>query len=90
MFNATFGLDFASRHFAFAARAGQVCRAAGPPGRRRAPHRKGRPRAPLPPFPAGEQKLEMFRQGLDAEGESGRHARAFLDEHARHEQNSRH
>ncbi len=40
----------------------------------------------LPPFPAGEQKLEMFRQGLDAEGESGRHARAFLDEHARHEQ----
>lgn len=39
----------------------------------------------LPPFPAGEQKLEMFRQGLDAEGESGRHAREMLDEHARHE-----
>jgi pyruvate dehydrogenase (quinone) len=39
----------------------------------------------LPPFPAGEQKLDMFRQGLDAEGESGEHARALLEEHARHE-----
>jgi pyruvate dehydrogenase (quinone) len=42
----------------------------------------------LPPFPAGRQKLDMFRQGLDAEGESGRHARAMLDEHARHEEGS--
>jgi pyruvate dehydrogenase (quinone) len=39
----------------------------------------------LPPFPAGEQKLENFRAGLDAEGEAGRHARALLDEQARQE-----
>jgi pyruvate dehydrogenase (quinone) len=39
----------------------------------------------LPPFPAGEQKLETFRKGLDAEGEAGKHARVMLDEHARHE-----
>lgn len=36
----------------------------------------------LPPFPAGEQKLESFREGLAAEGESGEHARRLLDEQA--------
>ena len=39
----------------------------------------------LPPFPAGEQKLESFRAGLDAEGDAGRHARDLLDEQARQE-----
>jgi pyruvate dehydrogenase (quinone) len=39
----------------------------------------------LPPFPAGEQKLDSFRKGLAAEGEEGRHARRLLDEHASHE-----
>jgi pyruvate dehydrogenase (quinone) len=39
----------------------------------------------LPPFPAGEQKLESFRAGLDAEGAAGRHARELLDEQARQE-----
>jgi pyruvate dehydrogenase (quinone) len=39
----------------------------------------------LPPFPAGEQKLESFRKGLAAEGAEGRHARELLDEHASHE-----
>jgi pyruvate dehydrogenase (quinone) len=42
----------------------------------------------LPPFPGGREKLENFRKGLDAEGESGRHARTFLDEHASHEEES--
>jgi pyruvate dehydrogenase (quinone) len=40
----------------------------------------------LPPFPAGEAKLDSFRKGLDAEGEDGRHARELLEEHAAHEQ----
>jgi pyruvate dehydrogenase (quinone) len=40
----------------------------------------------LPPYPAGQQKLDSFRKGLDAEGASGRHARELLDEHARHEE----
>jgi pyruvate dehydrogenase (quinone) len=39
----------------------------------------------LPPFPAGEQKLDSFREGLAAEGDEGRHARELLDEHASHE-----
>jgi pyruvate dehydrogenase (quinone) len=39
----------------------------------------------LPPFPAGEQKLDSFRAGLAAEGEAGEHARALLDEQAAHE-----
>jgi pyruvate dehydrogenase (quinone) len=39
----------------------------------------------LPPFPAGEQKLDSFRRGLDAEGESGQHPRALLDEQAAQE-----
>ncbi|KRB78109.1 thiamine pyrophosphate-binding protein [Nocardioides sp. Root190] len=39
----------------------------------------------LPPFPAGEQKLDDFREGLDAEGESGAHARDLLDEQAAQE-----
>ena len=38
----------------------------------------------LPPFPAGEQKLESFRRGLDSEPDSG-HARALLDEQAAQE-----
>ncbi len=40
----------------------------------------------LPPYPAGQQKLDSFRKGLDAEGASGRHARELLDEHAGHEE----
>jgi pyruvate dehydrogenase (quinone) len=40
----------------------------------------------LPPFPAGEQKLESFRGALDAEGEDGLHAREMLDTYAEHEQ----
>jgi pyruvate dehydrogenase (quinone) len=39
----------------------------------------------LPPFPAGEQKLESFRAGLDAEGDRSEHARALLDEQVKHE-----
>jgi pyruvate dehydrogenase (quinone) len=39
----------------------------------------------LPPFPAGEAKLEMFRQGLEQEGEAGRHARQLLDAQAAQE-----
>ena len=38
----------------------------------------------LPPFPAGEQKLENFRRGLDQEP-SGQHARALLDAQAAQE-----
>lgn len=39
----------------------------------------------LPPFPAGAQKLDSFRDALAQEGEAGEHARALLDEHAAHE-----
>ncbi|WP_210648823.1 thiamine pyrophosphate-requiring protein [Nocardioides sp. SYSU D00065] len=39
----------------------------------------------LPPFPAGREKLDSFRRGLDQEGESGAHARALLDEQAAQE-----
>ena len=42
----------------------------------------------LPPFPAGEQKLETFRAGIDAEGEAGEHARALLDQQAEQESTS--
>ncbi|NPC96829.1 thiamine pyrophosphate-requiring protein [Nocardioides sp. zg-DK7169] len=38
----------------------------------------------LPPFPAGREKLDSFRRGLDQE-EDGAHARALLDEQARQE-----
>ncbi|WP_028653845.1 thiamine pyrophosphate-requiring protein [Nocardioides sp. J54] len=39
----------------------------------------------LPPFPAGEQKLDDFRKGLRAEGADGEHALAFLEQQARQE-----
>jgi pyruvate dehydrogenase (quinone) len=39
----------------------------------------------LPPFPMGEEKLESFRRGLAAEGDSGRHALALLELHAEQE-----
>jgi len=43
------------------------------------------PDAPLlPPFPAGEQKLDSFRRALDQE-DGGEHARALLDEQAAQE-----
>jgi pyruvate dehydrogenase (quinone) len=41
----------------------------------------------LPPFPAGRQKLESFRAGLEQEGEAGRHARSLLDAQAEQEGN---
>ncbi|MBW9205881.1 thiamine pyrophosphate-requiring protein [Mumia sp. zg.B17] len=34
----------------------------------------------LPPFPGGREKLDSFRRGLHAEGESGRHARELLEQ----------
>jgi pyruvate dehydrogenase (quinone) len=40
----------------------------------------------LPPFPAGQEKLESFRAGLAQEGEAGTHAAELLEEHAEHEQ----
>lgn len=40
---------------------------------------------PLPPFPAGEAKLEQMRAGLAQEGDSGQHARELLDVYAAHE-----
>jgi pyruvate dehydrogenase (quinone) len=40
----------------------------------------------LPPFPAGAAKLDGFRRGLAQEGEAGEHARALLDVHASHEE----
>lgn len=43
----------------------------------------------LPPFPAGEAKLESFRRGLEQEGDDGLHARAMLDAHAAHEAEDR-
>lgn len=42
----------------------------------------------LPPFPAGAEKLEPMRQGLDQEGEAGQEARNLLDEYASHEEGS--
>ena len=42
----------------------------------------------LPPFPAGEQKLESFHRGLAAEGEGGQHARRLLDQQAAQERES--
>src|SRR3954453_11472406 len=33
----------------------------------------------LPPFPAGQSKLDPMRSGLSAEGEAGEHARRLLD-----------
>jgi pyruvate dehydrogenase (quinone) len=39
----------------------------------------------LPPFPAGEAKLESFRRGLAREGGSGEHARRLLDAQAEQE-----
>jgi pyruvate dehydrogenase (quinone) len=39
----------------------------------------------LPPFPAGEAKLEMFHRGLEQEGADGRHARRLLDAQAAQE-----
>jgi pyruvate dehydrogenase (quinone) len=42
----------------------------------------------LPPFPAGEQKLESFRRGLDQEP-AGAHARALLDAQAEQESRQR-
>ena len=40
----------------------------------------------LPPFPAGEQKLDNFRSGLRQEGEPGRHGLDLLERQARQEQ----
>ena len=39
----------------------------------------------LPPFPAGESKLESFRAGIDQEGTAGAGARALLDTYAEQE-----
>jgi pyruvate dehydrogenase (quinone) len=39
----------------------------------------------LPPFPAGEQKLEQMRQGLEQDGPDGRRALRLLEEQARQE-----
>jgi pyruvate dehydrogenase (quinone) len=39
----------------------------------------------LPPFPAGQDKLEMMRQGLAQDGASGERALRLLDEQARQE-----
>ncbi|MGY1812664.1 thiamine pyrophosphate-requiring protein [Blastococcus sp. SYSU D00820] len=36
----------------------------------------------LPPFPAGEAKLDSFRRALGQEGDAGRHARDLLDTYA--------
>jgi pyruvate dehydrogenase (quinone) len=36
----------------------------------------------LPPFPAGEQKLDSFRRGLEQEGPGGVHAIDLLDAQA--------
>jgi pyruvate dehydrogenase (quinone) len=40
----------------------------------------------LPPFPAGEAKLENFRAGLEQEGRDGERARRLLDTYASQEQ----
>jgi pyruvate dehydrogenase (quinone) len=39
----------------------------------------------LPPFPAGERKLESFRRGLEQEGAGGEHARDLLERQAEQE-----
>ncbi len=39
----------------------------------------------LPPFPAGQQKLDSFRAGLEQEGTAGEKARALLDTYAEQE-----
>lgn len=39
----------------------------------------------LPPFPAGEQKLDNFRSGLEQEGEAGRHGLDLLDQQVKQE-----
>jgi pyruvate dehydrogenase (quinone) len=43
----------------------------------------------LPPFPAGEEKLDSFRAGLDQEGADGEHARRLLDTYAEQERRAR-
>lgn len=43
----------------------------------------------LPPFPAGEAKLESFRRGLAREGEAGEHPRRLLDAQAAQEADGR-
>jgi pyruvate dehydrogenase (quinone) len=43
----------------------------------------------LPPFPAGEEKLDSFRAGLDQEGPDGEHARRLLDTYAEQERRTR-
>ena len=43
----------------------------------------------LPPFPAGEQKLEQMRQGLEQDGPAGARGRRLLDEQARQERDLR-
>ncbi len=40
----------------------------------------------LPPFPAGESKLDSFRAGIDQEGAAGHGARRLLDTYAEQEQ----
>ena len=39
----------------------------------------------LPPFPAGEQKLESFRRGLQQEDDAGTHALSLLEKEAEQE-----
>jgi pyruvate dehydrogenase (quinone) len=39
----------------------------------------------LPPFPAGEQKLDQMRQGLAQDGPAGERALRLLEEQARQE-----
>ncbi|MCW4384241.1 thiamine pyrophosphate-requiring protein [Salinibacterium sp. SYSU T00001] len=39
----------------------------------------------LPPFPAGEEKLDTMHDAIDREGESGERANALLTEYAGHE-----
>jgi pyruvate dehydrogenase (quinone) len=43
----------------------------------------------LPPFPAGEQKLETMRRGLEQDGADGERGRRLLDEQARQERDLR-
>jgi pyruvate dehydrogenase (quinone) len=42
----------------------------------------------LPPFPAGERKLESFRSGLEQEGSAGRHGLDLLDRQAAQERSA--
>ena len=39
----------------------------------------------LPPFPAGEEKLDSIRRGLDQEGAAGAHAWRLLEQQAAQE-----